>query len=202
MAIDTRARTDQILGQPPRLDPLPQDELSAEAMALVYRLREIVGIPREAPVLPLLTTLGRNTDFFVPYMEMGMLFMTASSLDPRDRELAILRTGWLCGAPYEWGEHVASAKRKGVSSEDIERVTQGSEAAGLSDGDRAILRAVEELHAEAMVSDATWAALARRLDEKQLIELLMLIGHYHKVAFVQNSLRLRPREGNAGLSSR
>ena len=53
-----------------------------------------------------------------------------------------------------------------------------------------------------MVSDATWAALATRLDEKQLIELLMLVGHYHKVAFVQNSLRFSPREGNSGLSAR
>lgn len=202
MATDTSARTAQILGQPPRLEPLPQDELSAEAMALIYRLREIVSIPREAPVLPLLTTLCRNTDFFLAFMEMGMLFMTASSLPARDRELAILRTGWPCGAPYEWGEHVASARRKGVTGEDIERVVQGSQAAGLADHDRAILRAVEELHADAMVSDATWAALARRLDEKQLIELLMLIGHYHKVAFLQNSLRFRPREGNAGLSAR
>ena len=53
----------------------------------------------------------KKNDFFLSYMEMGMQFMTASSLDPRDRELAILRTGWLCGAPYEWGEHVDIGKR-------------------------------------------------------------------------------------------
>jgi alkylhydroperoxidase family enzyme len=81
-------------------------------------------------------------------------------------------------------------------------VTRGSTAPGWSDHDRAILRAVEELRADAMISDATWSVLAGDLDDRQLIELVMLIGQYETVAYYQNALRLRLREGNQGLSAR
>jgi len=44
------------------------------------------------------------------------------------------------------------------------------------------------LHALARISDPTWATLAATYDERQLIELCMVIGHYHLVAFTLNSL--------------
>lgn len=188
--------------QPPRLDPVPQDELSAEAIELVGRLRAAVSFPHDTPVHPVFATLCHNAELFVPYLEMGVRLLTGASLCARDRELAILRTAWLCAAPYEWGEHVASAKQTGLSSVEIEQITEGSGVPGWSEDDRTILRAAEELHGEARLSDATWAALARRFDERALIELLMLIDHYHKVAFLQNSLRFALREGNPGLSAR
>jgi len=202
MARDIAARMEEIVGAPPRLQPLAEAELGAREWKLIHRLREIVAIPLDAPVHPLLATLCRHPEFFFSFMQPGLQFMTVGSLSPRDRELAILRTGWLCGAPYEWGEHVASAKRIGITSEEIERITQGSKATGWSEDDRAILKAAEELHADAMISDETWALLSHRLDERQLIELPMIVGHYHKAAFVQNSLRFALRPNNPGLAAR
>jgi alkylhydroperoxidase family enzyme len=199
---DVDSRQAQVLGQPPRLAPLPQEDIDAEALALIRRMRAAVSLPHDGPAPAVFATLCRNPGLFLAYLETGLRFMTASSLSARDRELAILRTAWLCGAPYAWGEHVASARKSGVAGEEIERITEGSGASGWSADDRVVLQAAEELHADSMVSDATWAALAQRLDEKQLIELLMLVGHYHKVTFVQNSLRFSPREGNPGLSAR
>src|SRR5262249_2898421 len=124
------------------------------------------------------------------------------TLPARARELVILRIGWLCRAPYEWGEHVELAKRAGISTEEIERVTRGSASDGWNDPNRALLQAVEELFADAMISDATWAVLAHHFDEKQLIELPILVGQYQTVAYFQNSLRLRLQRGNRGLRAR
>jgi alkylhydroperoxidase family enzyme len=123
-------------------------------------------------------------------------------LAPRDRELAVLRIGWLCQAPYEWGEHVRLAKQVGFSSEEIERVTHGSSAAGWTRHEAAILRAAEELHGTAMISDATWSVLAATLNDQQLIELPVLIGQFTLVAYFQNALRLRLGDGNVGLAAR
>jgi alkylhydroperoxidase family enzyme len=64
------------------------------------------------------------------------------------------------------------------------------------------VRAAEELYDDAVVSDGTWATLAKRLDDRQLIELLVVIGQYQAVAYYQNSLRLRLHEGNPGLKAR
>jgi 4-carboxymuconolactone decarboxylase len=58
-----------------------------------------------------------------------------------------------------------------------------------------LLRATDELHADACIADDTWDALAARYDERQLIELPMLVGHYHLVAFTLNSLGVQPESG-------
>jgi alkylhydroperoxidase family enzyme len=196
------ARTQEILGLPPRLEPLAPGELGTEAMAIIVRLRELHGIPQDAPPHPIMTTLGRHPALFSAYFGIGLVLTAAGVLPARVRELAILRTGWLCRAPYQWGEHCAKAHAAGITVEDVERVTQGSAASGWADADRAVLQAAEELHAGAMIADATWAALAGQLDPAQLIELLMLIGHYTQTAYVQNALRLVPRDGNPALAGR
>jgi 4-carboxymuconolactone decarboxylase len=125
-----------------------------------------------------------------------------SRLPARERKLAVLRTGWLCQAPYEFGEHAKQAIRLGFTAEEIERIIVGSGAPGWAPHESAILRAVEELHSSAMVSDPTWEQLAARFDESQLIELLILIGQFTATAYFQNSLRLRLEKGNPGLRAR
>ena len=120
----------------------------------------------------------------------------------RDRELVILRTGWLCRAPFEWGEHVRIGRQLGLTGEEIERVIEGSTAGGWSEHERALLAATEELHAGAMISDATWEVLSRSMSDTQLFELAVLVGQFTTVAYWQNALRLPLGEGNAGLAAR
>jgi alkylhydroperoxidase family enzyme len=144
----------------------------------------------------------RHPALFACQLDIGVQLLKDGALPSRDRELLVLRIDWLCQAPYEWGEHVHIAKTVGVSQEEIARVVHGSDAPGWSDHDRALLRAAEELHRDAMISDATWADLARRLDDRQLIELPIVIGQYQTIAYYQNALRLRLHEGNPGLAAR
>ena len=144
----------------------------------------------------------RHPSLFSRQADVGIQLLAHGTLAARDRELAILRVAWLCQAPYEWGEHVLIAKKLALTSADIERVTQGSEAPGWSEHEQAIVRATEELYENAMISDATWATLSKRLDERQLIELPVLVGQYQSVAYYQNSLRLRLHDGNLGLKAR
>jgi hypothetical protein len=53
-----------------------------------------------------------------------------------------------------------------------------------------------------MISDDTWAELTQELDDKQLLELPLLVGQYQGVAYLQNSIRLQLSSGNRGLSGR
>ncbi len=204
---DTRAREALITGKPPRVGPLQPQEFTDEvlrALEATGQIRDEPGVepgPQAAEAPEIFRTMVRHAELYRLHAETARLFFSGV-LPPRDRELAILRVGWLCQAPFEWGEHVPIAKSVGLTAEEIERVTRGSGAPGWSDHDRAILRAVEELREDAMISDATWSVLAEALDEKQLIEFVMLIGQYEMVAYYQNALRLRLREGNEGLSAR
>lgn len=202
MQWDTEARMEQVLGSPPRMEPLPDGEIGSVALRAIRHLREINDLPPDGPVNADFATLGRHPDLLAAFLDFGVKFLTDTALPPRQRELAILRTGWLCGAPFEWGEHVIIGKEHGLTSEEIERVTIGSSAPDWSEIDRAVIRACEELHTDSMISDETWAVLSLHLDDQQLIELPVLAGQYHKVAYIQNTLRFRTRACNAGLLAR
>ena len=121
-----------------------------------------------------------------------------TSLSPRHRELAILRTGWLCQSEYEWGHHIQVAREISISDEDIERVAAGPDAEGWDPFEATLLRAVDELHADAMITDATWKALAERYDIAQLMDFVATVGQYTVVSMLLNTLGVQPEEGLEG----
>lgn len=179
--------------QPLRIQVLSDPEAAAKSPEILAALSKLPEIVR---------TMLHHAELFALHTDVGVQLHARGALSFRDRELAVLRVAWLCQAPYEWGEHVLVAKRFGFTSDDIARVIDGPDAAGLDAQDSAILRAVDELHGDAMISDATWSALAKRLNEQQLIELPIIVGQYQSVAYYQNSLRLRLHTGNLGLKAR
>jgi len=77
-------------------------------------------------------------------------------------------------------------------------VKEGPDADGWDPFDAALVRAADELHDESVISDATWAVLASRYDDKQLIEVPMVVGQYHLVSYSLNSLRVPLEDGVAG----
>jgi 4-carboxymuconolactone decarboxylase len=208
---DTRkqieARHRDVLGQPPRVAPLERESVAAEVQATTQRLRGNVAAGR--PPLPLdaipeiMFTMIRYPAVWQRLMDLTIEIQGPDAvLDVRDRKLAILRTGWLCQAPYEFGEHVNQAKHAGFTTEEIDRIIIGSSAREWDQHERAILQAAEELHDNAMVSDPTWAQLSKRLSDHQLVELLILIGQFAATAYFQNALRLRLEPNNQGLAAR
>ncbi len=182
-----------------RIDPLDEEELSDEA-------RSLLDLPlkghKKNSTSSFLRTLIRHPGLYRRYAPFAGKLLVAGKLPARDRELAILRGAWLCQAHYEWGEHVRIARVAGLETDEIERIINGSADPGWTDHESAVLRAVEELYANADISDPTWTALARVYNEKQLIELPMLIGAYQMIAYMQNVFRTELPEGNCGLVAR
>jgi NAD(P)-dependent dehydrogenase (short-subunit alcohol dehydrogenase family) len=115
-----------------------------------------------------------------------------STLPAREREIAILRIGWLCRSGYEWGQHVVMGKAAGLSDDEIARIPQGAAGNGWSDLERAVLRATDELYEDAFVSDATWAELASALSTQQLMDLVFTVGQYNLVSMALNSFGVQP----------
>ncbi|HEX4376076.1 MAG TPA: carboxymuconolactone decarboxylase family protein [Steroidobacteraceae bacterium] len=198
---DLDAREAQILGKPQRIASLGNDEFDAEATALISNLRATLGLTTNSQIPAVFGLMLKHPGLFRCQMTMGaQLFQGA--IPPRERELAVMRVGWLCRAPFEWGEHVTQSKRLGIGAEEIERVIQGPAAPGWSAHEAAILRGVDELLQDQMISDDTWNTLARTWSERQLIEFPTLIGQYVATAYSQNSLRVRLADGSKGLRER
>jgi alkylhydroperoxidase family enzyme len=191
-----------VSGDPaPRILPLAPEELGEDAMELARMQREKFGL--ETTGLPeTVATLLRHPPLYKAYIDFVNRRAQVTVLAARDLEIIVLRTGWLCRSGYVWGEHVKFGRNAGLTAEEIEWLVEGSAAPGWNDRDRALVRLVEELHDTAHVGDATWAALAAHFTEQQLIELLMMVGGYHQVAFLYNAMQVRLIPGNPGLTAR
>ena len=121
-----------------------------------------------------------------------------STLVPRERELLILRIGWLCQAEYEWGQHVVFGREAGLTDEEIARIKEGPDADGWDPFDATLLRAADELHADAFISDDTWAALSERYTTQQLMDVVFTVGQYNMVSMALNSFGVQLDNGVAG----
>lgn len=195
------AREALILGDGPRIAPLPAQARTPEQQALIDRAKPPAQVQQTkgGSDTEWVEIMARQPGLFAAHMAFAQKFMVESSLGARERELAVLRLGWISGAPFEWGGHVVIGKACGLTGEEIDRIRQGPEAADWTPHERAILRSVDELHADSMIRDTTWSVLAAGFDEAQLVEFILLIGHYKTVAYYQNALRFRLPEGNEGL---
>ena len=198
---DVAARQAHVVGAGPRIAAIPNDEVDPESRAIADAVRASAGAGPAVIVPEYMRVMMKHPDIYRCQMDLGTALFKGR-IPARERELAVLRIGWLTQSPYEWGEHVDIAQRYGVTRDEAARVTEGSAAAGWSEHDAAILRGAEELLADYALSDATWATLAQSWDEAQLIEFPMMVGQYVATAFVQNSLRIALAGDNPGLSYR
>lgn len=198
---DVAARQAHVVGAGPRIAAIPNDEVDAGSRAIVNAIRASAGAGPADIIPEYMRVVMKHDEIFRCQMDMGTALFKGR-IPARERELAVLRIGWLTQSPYEWGEHVDIAQRYGLTRDEVARVTQGSSATGWSEHDSAILRGAEELLADYALSDATWKTLAQSWDEAQLIEFPMMVGQYVATAFVQNSLRIALAGDNPGLSYR
>lgn len=170
-------------GMAPRIPPLPAEGRDPRTEELLASLRQPDGTE-----LNIFATLARHPKLVKRWSAFGGTLLYGGVLPPRERELLILRTGYLCRAPYEWGQHVTIGRAAGLTEDEIARVAAGPDADGWSPDEAALLRAADELHADSRIGDDTWTALAARWDDQQLIEVCMVVGQYHLVSFALNSV--------------
>jgi 4-carboxymuconolactone decarboxylase len=175
----------------PRIKPLPPEDWDDETRELMGRM---LDGPNGQP-LNIFATFANHPKLLKRWLVFGAHVLSKSELPERDRELLILRTGWRCQSRYEWGQHVAIGRRVGLSPDEVQRVVEGPDAAGWDPFDATLLRAADELHDAATISDATWAALAERYDTHQLLEVPFTVGQYHLVAFALNSCGVELEDG-------
>ncbi len=172
----------------PRLDPLELDQIDSE-------IRSRFG---GGKILNIFRTLAHHPKLMTRWLVFGNHILAKSSLSARDRELAILRVGWLCKAEYEWAQHAEIARNSDISEDEIERVTLGPDAAGWGDREVALLRAADELVHDAFIGDETWQALSSFYDKKQLMDLIFTVGQYNLVSMALNTLGVQLEEGVQG----
>src|SRR5258705_2709676 len=106
----------------------------------------------------------------------GYILGRKSTLPPREREIVILRTGFLCRSGYELTQHVPIGRRAGLTDDEIARIKLGADAPGWSEADAALLPATDDLHREQFITEPVWAELARHFQERQRMDMVFTAG--------------------------
>ena len=145
----------------------------------------------------LFTTLGRHRPLLRGWLSFARRLMPGGKLSRRETELVILRVAHLRSCEYERDHHVRIGRRAGLSAEDLRRIEVGPSAGGWPARERTLLAAVDELHETKDLGDATWSSLRGLYDDRRLIELVMLVGHYEMLATLIGTLRIEPDGASA-----
>lgn len=177
----------------PRIAPLAETEWTEE------QRKVLEPFYKDGQTYNVVGTLARHWEAFQKFLVWGRHVVgDTSTLPPRERELLILRTGWLCKSEYEWGQHVIMGKKAGLTDAEIARIKEGPDAAGWAPFDATLLRAADELHADAFISDKTWKALSERYNTQQLMDTVFAVGQYHLVSMSLNSFGVQLDKGVKG----
>ena len=146
--------------------------------------RRVEGRPKGLNVLGL---LARHPALTHAYHVFNGHVQFATTLSPRERELLVLRVAAVRGCNYEWAQHVVQGGDAGLTSDEIDRIQEGPGAEAWSPLDRALLRSVDELIADARIGDLTWSELAAHYDDQQLMDLIFTVGAYETLAMLLRS---------------
>jgi len=149
-------------------------------------------------VLNVMKTMAQYKKLFTRWQVFANHVLFKSSLPMREKEILILRIGWLCQSEYEWGQHTLIGKDAGLTNAEIERITQGPHAPGWSEVDKLLLLATDELHADAFITDMTWNALSKHFNQEQLMDIVFAVGQYNLVSMALNTFGVQLDEGVGG----
>ena len=177
----------------PRIPPLDPQVLTEEQREIAVK-----SSPADGRLLNITRTLVRHPKLLKRWNVFAGHVLVKSSLPPREREIAILRVGWLCRAEYEWAQHVVIGRECGLRGEEIERIKAGPEATGWTAHESALLRATDELHEDSFIRDETWGELAAVWSEEQLMDFVFAVGQYQLVSMALNTLGVQIDPGLKG----
>jgi 4-carboxymuconolactone decarboxylase len=185
---------------PPRISPLLPPEWDSDtydAMNAFPSARDFVlshHATADARGVYGVGVLLRHPALAKAFLTFNNHVATASSVSRRIRELLILRISWLRRSEYEFVQHVALGRKAGLSEAELERVQLGPDAPGWDPVEADLVRAVDELHLDARIHDATWTRLSAHFSTTQLMDVVFTVGCYEilAMAFKTFGVQLEP----------
>ncbi|GAB1258840.1 hypothetical protein NBRC116494_33420 [Aurantivibrio plasticivorans] len=162
----------------PRIPPLPVEGRTPEQIEML----------NNRPDFNLYKTLAHHVELYDRWTPLGRVLLNASTLPARDREIIMLRMGWLCQAEYEWSQHARIATNDvGMSYEEILKIASDPNAESWTDFEKTLMDMVDELRYDGMVSDATWQKLSVNYSQQEIIDAIFTAAQYQLVSMVLNS---------------
>jgi 4-carboxymuconolactone decarboxylase len=181
-----------------RLAPLPREQWDDGVRAALsagftpeVAARFFSTGPDAIPMPNVLSTMMHHPALAGPFLAYNQVLLQTPALDHRQRELMVLRVAWRTRARYEWAQHVRLAAGVGITPEEIEAIATGADAEMWTPLEAELLSAADQLIDRYRIDDDTWRRLAKQLDDRQLVELVFVVGTYVGLAMAFNSFGLQ-----------
>jgi 4-carboxymuconolactone decarboxylase len=153
---------------------------------------------RRGDLLNLYRLLLHSPALAQSWMEFNNAVRWQSQLDGRLREIAIIRIGHLCRADYIVQQHVPRlALPEGLTLAECDALRDWRASGLFSERERAVLAYTDAVTRDLAVPDAVFAALRSHFDERQVVELTVLIGMYNMHGRVFTALQIDPEPSQA-----
>ncbi|TWP37609.1 carboxymuconolactone decarboxylase family protein [Leekyejoonella antrihumi] len=172
----------------PRIAPGRLRDIGLPAYVMSRAAGRVTGTRPPA----IFTTLARTRGLYWGWLHFAGALMPFGRLPRRESELVILRVAHRRGNAYEWAHHTLLGRRSGVTGDEIVRLGQDNAEAVWTPRETVLLAATDELLRDRDLCDDTWRSVRTHLDEREAIELLLLVGHYDMLATTLGTLRLAP----------
>jgi len=150
---------------------------------------------RKVPVLNLFKAMGNSPKVGRNFVRLGNSVLNPEILDPKLRELAILRVGTLLRSEYEFTKHVDIGKEAGLTMDQIDDLSNWTSSKKFTDIERAVLQYTDEVTLNVKVSDSTFANLKRFFDDPAIVKLTAAIGYYGMVSRILVALQIELEPG-------
>jgi 4-carboxymuconolactone decarboxylase len=165
---------------PRRIPPLPRSRQNRFQRFFLAIIRRSAREKYDYNCFLVLARLGRI--FPIHAMLVGEL-LRGGAISGADTERIVIRIAWRMGCEYEYAHHTQRAAEHGISRHEIESLTRESDDEW-SDRTRTLLLAADELFTTKNLSTPTYQRLNDELDENQILEFCMIVGHYVMAAMM------------------
>jgi 4-carboxymuconolactone decarboxylase len=170
---------------PARLPQVKAEDFTDETRAFFSRWDN--GNFKNPGVNPVLWTLAHHPKLADVFSQFNIHLLTTNTLPLKQRQIAIMRTAWLCKAKYMWCSHLRTSMNRGLEPEMFRPIQVGVSDPYFTDFERVIIGATEELVIDGVVSDSGWQALSEQWKNEQMLDFLLTVGCYIGVAGVMRS---------------
>lgn len=165
----------------PRIHPIQEKEWTKNQRDIL-KMQTMRG-----KVQNIFLTLAHHEKLGKRWLVFANHILNKSTLSAIDREILILRIGWLCRSGYEWAQHELIAAKAGLSSEKIEAIKTGESDPCWNKREKLLLTATDELYSDSFISTSIWSGLTGYYNTQQMMDLVFTVGQYNLVSMALNS---------------
>jgi alkylhydroperoxidase family enzyme len=129
-------------------------------------------------------------DLFDATIGLVKAVFNAQGVDPRTREMIILRAATVLDSPYEWQANTQMAKNVGLSPKEINAAASDGPVAGIDPEYVLVSKATDELSKTATLRDETLSELLDKYGESISRKIILMIAWFNLLSRFLNGCRV------------